>query len=520
MPGGFRWCTLICILTVVRFSGTLSAQSASGCTGSPELESALQTHPSTDSYNALGVYFGGKHQYSCAISAFESALRLAPNAWESHYNLAIALNSIGNAKRAYEEMQTASHLNPEAPQVHLGLGLVLGSLQQPDAAINEFQAVLKVDPKSIPALDGVAKQLTAGKKYSAAIYSLRDAPPNEELQMDLAIAYSRNGEPTKASQVLSTIVKENPANEHAHVTLGIVYTQESRYHEAADEFQAAQRLDPVDDLARVSYIKTLIILRQYSDALPAIQEYLRLQPHTFDALELAGEVQRGLGNYPEAETLLEQAVAINPNSYNACYFLGVVLAKLGKPAEARMQLEKAVQLDPTASEAHFQLAGVLRSLGQESQAREELKIVQQKKEEHVEQDVAITQANEANQYLQSGDPQRASEMYQRSIVKDANNSRTYYDLALALDRQGKYGEERQALAKAIELDAKFAPAHNQIGFLNLQAGKTAEAENEFRTAISLDPQNVEAQNNLTRQSSIRRSFCKSGFGSGKRIALL
>jgi lipoprotein NlpI len=154
MPGGFRWCTLICILTVVRFSGTLSAQSASGCTGSPELESALQTHPSTDSYNALGVYFGGKHQYSCAISAFESALRLAPNAWESHYNLAIALNSIGNAKRAYEEMQTASRLNPEAAQVHLGLGVVLGSLQQPDAAINEFQTVLKVDPKSIPALDG------------------------------------------------------------------------------------------------------------------------------------------------------------------------------------------------------------------------------------------------------------------------------------------------------------------------------------------------------------------------------
>ena len=225
MPGRFRWCTLIWILTVPCFNGAMSAQSTPGCTGSPELESALRSHPSTDTYGALGVYFGGKHQYSCAISAFESAVRLAPNAWESHYNLAIALNSSGNAKSAYEEMQTASRLNPDAPQVHLGLGLVLSSLQQPDDAINEFQTVLKVDPKSIPALDGVAKQLTAEKKYSAAIHSLQDAPPDEELQMDLAIAYSRNGEPAKASQVLSKIVKANPANEHAHVTLGIVYTQ-------------------------------------------------------------------------------------------------------------------------------------------------------------------------------------------------------------------------------------------------------------------------------------------------------
>src|ERR1700682_902196 len=130
--------------------------------------------------------------------------------------------------------------------------------------------------------------------------------------------------------------------------------------------------------------------------------------HDFEVLYLMGVVDRGLGNYPEAETMLRQAVALNGNSYDVRYNLGFTLAKLGKKQEARQQLEKAVQLKPSSSEASFQLAAVLRSLGLEAQAQQELKAFEEKKQATVNEDVAGTKVNQANEYLQSGDAPRRS----------------------------------------------------------------------------------------------------------------
>ena len=105
-------------------------------------------------------------------------------------------------------------------------------------------------------------------------------------------------------------------------------------------------------------------------------------------------------------------------------------------------------------------------------------------------------ANQASEDLQSGDAQKAVALYREALTNDPNNAHTYYNLALALDRLGDYSGEREALEKAMKLDASLAPVHNQLGFLDLQAGQTANAEDQFKTAISLDPQYAEAQNNL------------------------
>lgn len=477
-------------------SGTSSAQSVANCKGPADLERVVASRPSAAAYDALGAYFGKQNNLSCALSSFNSAIRLEPNSWEGHYDRAIALLASGKPASAAKDLRIASQLEPAMPQIRTALGLALSQMHQTDAAIDEFRTVLKTDPKSITALDGISKALIAEKRYSAAIASLKNAPPDEVLQLNLAIAYSKNGNIDRAIETLTAIVEKHPSYAQAHSNLAIVYTQQSRYHEAAQEFEKALQLEPSSDVDRLSYIKTLIILGQYNAAQPFIQDYLHRKPNDFDALYFAGVVDRGLGKYADAAPLLRQAVALRPNQFDSRYNLGFVLAKLGNAAEARVQLEKALQLQPSSSQARFQLAAVLRSLGQQNQARQELKIFQQSKEQSIKADVAGTQANQANQYLQQGDAQKAVAMYRQSIAEDAGNAHTYYDLALALDRLGDIGGERHALEKALALDSKFAAAHNQLGFLDLQGGQIADAETQFKTAISLNPQYAEAQNNL------------------------
>ncbi len=497
LNGGWQWARIALSAWVVQaLSAALFAQMPSACNGPAELEKVIATHPSSSVYDALGAYFGERQQLSCAIAAFEAAVHHDPNSWEARFNLSLALLQKHEPASAARELKVAVRLKPADPLGHIALGEALGELGQNESAVEEFKSALKTDPKSVPALDGLAKALIAQKRYSAAIAYLKDGPINPVLQDDLAVAYSSNGDVAQAVQLLTELVQKDPASADRHARLGIAYTQETQFRQAVDEFREALRLDPSNDVTRLSYVKALIVLAEFETALPEIQNYFQRKRHDFDALYLMGVVYRGLGNYAAAEGLLRQAIVLNPNHYDTRYNLGFVLAKLGKPQDALVHLEKAAELNPSSSEARFQLAAVLRSLGQEQRAREELEDFQKKKERSVKENVAGTKVNQANEYFQAGEYQRAADLYREAVAEDPGNARTYYDMALALDQLGKTSEEREALKKAISLDTNLARAHNQLGFLDMQAGQASEAEAELKTAISLEPGYAEGQNNL------------------------
>src|SRR5580698_325048 len=95
---------------------TLAAQSVA-CKGPSDLEQTVASNPSAAAFNALGAYFAGARQFTCAISAFESAIRLAPTMWEGPYNLGLALLSSGDSRRAAQELETASNLRPSDARI-------------------------------------------------------------------------------------------------------------------------------------------------------------------------------------------------------------------------------------------------------------------------------------------------------------------------------------------------------------------------------------------------------------------
>ena len=474
----------------------LWAQAPRVCTGPAGLEKIIAIRPSSGAYNALGAYFGQRRQLACAIKSFQSAIHLDQNSWESRFNLSLAYLANKQPEKAASELKMAIAKNPDDPREHTALGIALSELNQNDAAIEEFKVALKADPRSVPALDGIAKALIAQQRYSAAIGYLKDAPADPILQDDLAVAYSRNGNAAMAVQLLSGLVKRYPKSAQHRNDLGVAYAQLAQYRQAGDEFREALRLNPTDQAIRLSYVRNLALLAEFGTALPEIQTYMRHAPHDFEGLSLLGAVDRGLGKYAEAESALRQALALDANDYDVRYNLGFVLAKLGKPREALVQLQKALDLNPASTEARFQLAAVLRGLGQEQEARDQLAVFQQTKQQSVQENVAGTKVNEANEFLRAREYQRAADLYRESLAEDPGNARTWYNLSLALDALGKVEEEREALEKAVSLDASIAAPHNQLGVLNLEAGRLPDAEKELKTAIALDPSDAEAQTNL------------------------
>lgn len=479
------------------FSHLTLAQAASKkCKAPEDLERRISAHPSADAYDALGGYFGTRNEFSCAIPAFRSALRLRPNFWQTRYFLAQALLQNGDAAHAVEQFRISLRLSPDQFNSHLGLGAALSQLDQMDAADAEFIAALRLDPKSEVALDWLAKAFITQERYAAAIALLKNAPTDEVLQMDIVIAQSKAGNNEEAIQILSRLVQEEPDSPAPHSALATIYTQQNRLEEAAAEFKKAREINPQDDNVSLSYAKVLILLANYDAALPIIQDHLRRHREGFDGYYLSGVVDRDLGNYSAAKAMLEHAIRLDPNHYDARYNLGVALAKSGEPAAARTQLQKAVQLDPSAPEAHFQLSSVLRALSLTKDAQQELDLYKQSTAQRTKKDIAATKANQGNALLAKGENQKAVELYKEAVEQDPKNAHMFYNLALALDRQRDYQAEQQALEKGLVLDPHFAAAHNQLGYLSLQAGQTGKAEQEFKAAITLDEHYAEAQNNL------------------------
>src|SRR5882757_3902924 len=114
-----------------------TAKTGPACNGPAELENVLHSHPSAAAYDALGAYFGQQQKFSCAISAFESAIRLEPNSWEAHFNLALTLLQTHQAERAAHELRVAIQAKPQDPLAHTALGMALSELNRDDEAIGE-----------------------------------------------------------------------------------------------------------------------------------------------------------------------------------------------------------------------------------------------------------------------------------------------------------------------------------------------------------------------------------------------
>ncbi|MBI1788538.1 MAG: tetratricopeptide repeat protein, partial [Acidobacteria bacterium] len=438
------------------FGEPLASQKQPACQGPAELEQVIRSHPSAGPYNALGAYFGQRNQIACAISAFETAIRLDARSAESHFNLALALIQKGDRNRAQTELRLAIKLQPGSLNARLSLGQLLQDAGDSSGAQEQFRSALTVDPRSTAALANLAQSLMAQRRYTAAIPYLKQAaavePGEPSHPLALAVAYAQSGNPVEAVEVLRRIVASHPKYVPAHFNLATVYVQDRRFREAADEFAQAAKLDPANDMAPISAARAHVAIGDHAAALPFAEDYARRRPRDFEGMYVLGLVYRGLRRDEEAVAKLSEAARIDPEHYGVRYNLGASLARLGKNQEARPHLEKAKQLDPTSAEVSFQLAQVLKSLQEQGRANAELDQFRNQRQSGLQEDIASSEARRANQFLGEGHPRQAAELYREALRLDPNNAKTYYNLALALNRLGDRAGERQALEKTVQLD--------------------------------------------------------------------
>jgi tetratricopeptide (TPR) repeat protein len=172
----------------------------------------------------------------------------------------------------------------------------------------------------------------------------------------------------------------------------------------------------------------------------------------------------GLGDY-EAQhgetntgiSHLETSVRINPNYPNARNNLGRILLMEGRNDDALAQLQKAVALDPGLADARYNLGYAL---------------------------------------LAGGRVGEALDQFQAQVNLQPDDFKAQNNMGAILLQNGLAGDAIPFLQKAVAIKPAGAGAHYLLGNALFRMGRVAEAISQYEQSIQLDPDHVQARNDL------------------------
>jgi len=245
------WFLVLEAVTVAALSQT--------CRGPQGLEAKVRLDPSARTWGALGGWFGEHHDFACAAESFRSALQLDPNSANMHYFLGLTLYSSGRVDEAVRELRQSTILDPNNLQAQLALGVALHQQGRIAEAESVWEDALSIDPNSVAALDWLAKARIADGQFGAAIQLLSTAPPDEDLVLDRALAYSQAGQFVQASKALESALSAEPQSLRLSSALATVYVQSHRYQDATVLMRRALAASPNDYSTQLLYLRLLVL---------------------------------------------------------------------------------------------------------------------------------------------------------------------------------------------------------------------------------------------------------------------
>jgi tetratricopeptide (TPR) repeat protein len=287
----------------------------------------------------IGAVQAQAGDYTEAIRNLEKASSLVPDSYEVRYNLGLAYQGSGDAKRALATLEPLAQRNSSAELTNL-----LGSVYEENG-----------------------QYLDAVKAFQRAAES---EPTNEDYRFDYMweLLEHRSFEPARL--VAEPAVHDFPSSMRMKLALGVAWFGLQRFHEAQELFVATAKQFPDSDLPL--YYVALAPDTSGVD-IPETKALLTAQherfPRRFLPLYLLGHAELREGDAQVAAELLQESTRLQPDHAQARYELGRAYAKLGRFHEAIAQYEVSVRLQPGLTEAWYHLYLAAHSSGDVDRAR-------------------------------------------------------------------------------------------------------------------------------------------------------
>ncbi|MEM6794090.1 MAG: tetratricopeptide repeat protein [Acidobacteriota bacterium] len=238
-----------------------------------------------------------------------------------------------------------------------------------------------------------------------------------------------------------------------------------------------------------------------------LEKALELRGGSVPARWRLGEVQLTLGDAAGAAKSFSAIANVEESAAVAAYGLGRAAQSAGDLETAARRLREALELAPESGAVAHALAQALRALGRDQEIDFEPRGSAPPSLEDPLARRIETLATSAgsllkrgNQALVAGRLEVAESLFRRGIETDPDHIELRLNLANALIQAGRLGdaalELRAAVERAPEGSTARARAHHDLGTVMRAQGDNEDAVAEFKSAVALEPDYLEAHFNL------------------------
>lgn len=265
-----------------------------------------------------------------------------------------------------------------------------------------------------------------------------------------------------------------------------------RYSFVADHFQY---LASMPMIAAAAAAFTLLLARRMANERAAAALLLVVM-----VLPLAVLSWRQAHDYVSAEALYTATLERNPSAWLAHNNLGLLRAQQGRLSQARTHFEEAARLNPRIPEHHANLGRLVLQAGSPDAAMRHFDAALQLDPglPHVHSDRGVA-------LLRTGRVDEALLAFERTLALAPEHPEAQVNMAFGLRargvermQSGKTGEGIADLLRAVQLRPDDAAFQNDLGVAFLVSGRKAEAAQAFEAALRIQPDLVEARENLQR----------------------
>jgi Flp pilus assembly protein TadD len=182
----------------------------------------------------------------------------------------------------------------------------------------------------------------------------------------------------------------------------------------------------------------------------------------------------------EAVAEYERALGANPRHAKAHNNLALALVELGRLEEAAAHFRTSLDIEPKA-EIHSDLGFVMARLGRPQEA-----LAGYRKALELDPACASAHFNLAVASVQAGKLEDAEAHYRKALAGKAT-AETHNGLGYVLARRGRTDEAVAEFRKAIDANPKFTPACNNLAEALVKQGKLEEAAQYYRRSLAEKP---------------------------------
>lgn len=312
-------------------------------------------------------------QYDGALSSYDEALKVAPDAPELHCNRGAALRNLGRIDEALASLDRAIELKPDFPEAYNNKGMTLLVVSRREDALACFQAAIAANERYVQAYWGASQVLNALSRFEEA-RALEckgiEIEPSPQLYGELAFTLLRLGELDAAVEnaEYAIAVSGDQATTRMKQTLAVALSAVAKRH--LDQGQAAlaiaaytKAIETEESDGRI-FNRAVCYVQSDSpaEALKDLNRVLELNPRHHNAHILMASLFMISSDWEQSAFHFESAFSLVPSCMDEklLYQHGFVLLKQNKHEEAEVQFRRVLELDPgnTAASNALQLIAV------------------------------------------------------------------------------------------------------------------------------------------------------------------